>query len=311
MTPEQRSTSTGIPVRALGRTGEFVSLVGLGGWHARMTKDDREAVRLIHEAVDQGMTFLDNCWDYHDGAAEELYGKALSMDGYRDKAFLMTKVCDRDYEGAKRHLEDSLRRMRTDRIDLWQFHEMVYDNDPDWVFEHGGIRAALEAREQGKVRYIGFTGHKDPRIHVKMLGKPHDWDAAQMPIGIMDYTYRSFLHEVVPVCQEKGVGVVGMKAAGGMGQFIKGAGLSPEECYRFALSQPVSVQVVGVESDERLQQILRIARNFQPMSEQEQQDLVRRTALVAGDGRFEEYKSTKNFDGPHHREQHGFALAGA
>ena len=169
----------------------------------------------MHAAIDEGVNFFDNAWDYYDGAAEEIMGKALAMDGRRNKVFLMTKNCERDYKGSMQCLEDSLRRLRTDHLDLWQFHELVYDNDPDWVFEKGGIKAALEARKAGKVRFIGFTGHKDPRIHLKMLGKPHDWDTAQMPINIMDAQYRSFQREVVPVCLKKNVGVIGMKGLGG------------------------------------------------------------------------------------------------
>ena len=181
----QQNTGEGLPKRPLGKTGVDVSILCLGGWHiGQAGKDDGDemAIRLMHQAVDQGLTFFDNCWDYHDGYSEELMGKAIA--DRRDKVFLMTKVCNRDYEGAKANLDDSLKRLKTDHLDLWQFHEMVYDNDPDWVFEKGGIKAAIEAQQAGKVRFIGFTGHKDPSIHLKMLNKTYAWASAQMPINV-------------------------------------------------------------------------------------------------------------------------------
>ncbi len=265
----------------------------------------------MHHAVANGLTFFDNAWDYHNGYAEELMGEALAQDGYRQKVFLMTKNCERDYAGSMKNLEDSLRRLRTDRLDLWQFHEMVYDNDPDWVFEKGGIRAALEAQKAGKVRFIGFTGHKDPLIHLKMLGKPHPWDAAQMPINVMDAHYRSFQKEVVPVCLQKNVGVIGMKGlAGGYpdGRLLAKMSLSVEDCFRYCLSLPVATQVVGITTMAQLEQDLKIARHFQPMSQSERNALVARVKDEAGDGRHELFKSSKQFDGVHHRRQHGFDL---
>lgn len=303
------ASATGIPQRVLGRTGARVSILGLGGWHIGAVKDEKEAVRIMHAAMDEGVNFFDNSWDYHDGRSEEWMGKALAMDNRRGRAFLMTKNCERDYQGSMRNLEDSLRRLRTDYIDLWQFHEIIYDNDPDWVFEKGGIRAAIEARKQGKVRFIGFTGHKDPRIHLKMLAKPHDWDAAQMPINPMDAWYRSFQREVVPVCLKKKVGVIGMKGMGGaypQAILVARAGLSVAECLRYAWSQPVSVQIVGIISMEQLREAVELARNFRPMTRMEQQALLDRVREVAGDGRFEQFKSTQAFDGGHHRRQHGF-----
>jgi aryl-alcohol dehydrogenase-like predicted oxidoreductase len=301
------AADTGMPTRPLGRTGERVSIIGLGGWHIGSVKDENEAIRIMHTAIDEGLTFFDNCWDYHDGRAEEVMGKALAVDGRRKKVFLMTKDCERDYAGSMKNLEDSLRRLKTDHIDLWQFHEMVYDNDPDWVFEKGGIKAAVEARKQGKVRFIGFTGHKDPRIHLNMLSKPHDWDAAQMPINVMDPHYRSFIKEVVPVCLKKNVGVVGMKGlGGGSGRFLTHAGFTSDECLRFCLSQPVAVQITGITNMEQLKKDIALARSFKPYSEQELTQISSRVKDVASDGRHELFKSTKNFDGPHHRKQHGF-----
>ena len=306
------AAATGLPTRVLGRTGVRVSIIGLGGWHIGAVKDHSEAIRIMHACIDEGLTFFDNAWDYHDGHSEEIMGKALAMDNRRKKVFLMTKNCERDYAGSMRNLEDSLRRLKTDHLDLWQFHEMVYDNDPDWVFEKGGMKAALEARKQGKVRFIGFTGHKDPRIHLKMLAKPHQWDSAQMPVNVMDPHYRSFVNEVVPQCVAKNVGVIGMKGLGGghpQGRFLEKAGLTAEECYNFCLSQPISVQVCGINTMQQLKQDVAIGRNYKPLSPEQKKTLLSRVRDVAGDGRHELFKSTKNFDGPHHRKQHGFDLA--
>jgi uncharacterized protein len=304
------ASATGMPTRLLGRTGQRVSILALGGWHIGAIKDDAESIRLMQSAVDQGITFFDNAWDYHDGRSEELMGRALAEGGRRDKVFLMTKNCERDYEGSQRCLEDSLRRLRTDHLDLWQFHEMVYDNDPDWVFEKGGIKAAIEARKAGKVRFIGFTGHKHPNIHLKMLGKPFDWDTAQMPINVMDAHYRSFQGQVVPVCLEKKVGVIGMKGYGGSSPegIMAKSGVAIADAYRYSLSQPVSAQVVGLMTLDQLQQAVALVRAFTPMSAAEQASLRDRVRDVAGDGRYELFKSTVVFDGPHHRKQHGFAV---
>jgi uncharacterized protein len=304
------ASATGLPTRVLGRTGQRVSILCIGGWHIGAIKDDAESIRLMQAALDEGITFFDNAWDYHDGRSEELMGRALAEGGRRDKVFLMTKNCERDYDGSMKCLEDSLRRLRTDHLDLWQFHEMVYDNDPDWVFEKGGIKAAMDARKAGKVRYIGFTGHKDPRIHLKMLGKPFDWDSAQMPINVMDAHYRSFQNQVVPVCLEKKVGVIGMKGYGGSSPegIMAKSGLSVAEAYRYSLSTPVTTQVVGLMSLDHLKQAVALARSFTPMSEAERTALVARVRDMAGDGRYELFKSTVTFDGPHHRKQHGFVV---
>jgi predicted aldo/keto reductase-like oxidoreductase len=301
------ASATGLPTRVLGRTGQRVSILCIGGWHLGTVKDDAESIRLMQTALDEGITFFDNSWDYHDGRSEELMGRALAEGGRREKVFLMTKNCERDYDGSMKCLEDSLRRLKTDRVDLWQFHEMCYDNDPDWVFEKGGIKAAMDARKAGKVRFIGFTGHKDPSIHLKMLGKPFDWDASQMPINAMDAHYRSFQNQVVPVCLEKKVGVLGMKGYGGQGIIAK-AGLTAAEAYRYSLSMPVSTQVVGLTSLDQLKEAVAVARSFTPLSAAEKSALLGRVKDVAGDGRFELFKSTVTFDGAHHRKQHGFAV---
>ena len=310
----QQDDGQGLPTRPLGQTDERVSILCLGGWHIGKTvkeADEQTAISLMHRAIDNGITFFDNCWDYHDGLSEEIMGKAI--EDRRDKVFLMTKVCERDYKGALANLEDSLRRLRTDHIDLWQFHEMVYDNDPDWVFEKNGIRAAIEAQQAGKVRYNGFTGHKDPSIHLKMIRKPYEWATSQMPINVCDYHYRSFQQEVVPECLKRGIGVIGMKSLGGSvdgqnGRLVQAEVATAPECIRYALSQPVSSLVVGIRNDRDLQQAIDIGRGFQPMDEAEIQVLRQRVEAVAGDGRHELFKSSKQFDGPHHRKQHGFAL---
>jgi uncharacterized protein len=304
------ASATGVPTRVLGRTGQRVSMLCIGGWHIGSLKDDAESIRLMQAALDEGVTFFDNAWDYHDGRSEDLMGRALAEGGRRDKVFLMTKNCERDYDGSMKCLEDSLRRLRTDHVDLWQFHEMVYDNDPDWVFDKGGLKAAMDARKAGKVRFIGFTGHKDPRIHLKMLGKPFDWDTAQMPVNVMDAHYRSFQNQVIPVCLEKKVGVIGMKGYGGSSPegIMAKSGLTAAEAYRYSLSMPVSTQVVGLTSIDQLKQAVDLARAFKPMTAAEQASLRDRFKEMAGDGRYELFKSTVTFDGPHHRKQHGFVV---
>ncbi len=297
----QSDGEKGVPTRPLGRTGERIPIVGLGGYHIG-NPEEREAIRIMHEAIDEGMTFFDNSWDYHDGGSEQVMGKALATEGRRDKVFLMTKVCDRDYEGAKRHLEDSLKRLQTDRIDLWQFHEINWDVDPDWVLEKGGLRAAIEARQQGKVRYIGFTGHRNPAHHLKMLAKPFEWDTVQMPINLLDAHYRSFQQQVLPVCGKQKVSVIGMKALG--------SGLIPQRlqidasiCRRFALTLPITTLVCGIESRENLRQDLAMARSFQPVSEPEMERLLAQVATPGKGGELEPWKGT-GYGSRHHREQH-------
>ena len=316
-----QGTDAGMPRRPFGRGGDPVSIVTLGGWHsvARTALEkvhESESIRLMHAALDEGINFFDNAWDYHDGYAEEVMGRALSVDGKRNRVFLMSKNCERDYAGSLSNLEDSLRRLQTDRLDLWMFHECNYDNDPDWIFERGAMRAALEAQQAGKVRYIGFTGHKDPRIHAKMLGKPHLWDAVLMPINIMDAQYRSFLNEVVPRCREIGAAPIGMKGFGGGwpgGRILERLGhraeITPENLLRFNLSQPTVSQVVGIRDMAQLRVAIEVARNFKPMPEDEQNALLAAVHLEAGDGRYETFKSTTEHDGPHHRRQHDFAVA--
>ncbi len=307
----QKDSANGIPTRRLGRTNEQVSIVCLGGWNIGAVENKNEAIKIMHTAIGEGMTFFDNAWDYHDGGSEEIMGRALADSSKRDKVFLMTKNCERTYDGSMSNLDDSLRRMKTDRIDLWQFHEMCYDNDPDWVFDKGGLKAALEAQKAGKVRYIGFTGHKDPRIHRKMLEKPYDWATAQMPINVMDAHYRSFQREVVPVCLTKDVGVIGMKGLGGGAppKILADTDFTYEECRRFSLSLPISTLVCGIMSMKELTDAINVARNFKPLSAEETARMVVRGQAEGSDGRHELFKSSQRYDGPHHRKQHGFELA--
>jgi predicted aldo/keto reductase-like oxidoreductase len=303
-------TSEGLPTRELGKTGVRVSILALGGWHIGAVKDQDEAVKIMHAAADNGLTFFDNAWDYHDGGSEQIMGRALAQGGYRKKVFLMTKNCERDAKGTRKNLEDSLRRLRTDVIDLWQFHEINYDNDPDWVVEKGGLAEALKAQQEGKVRFLGFTGHKDPRIHLAMLGK-HAWDTVQMPINVCDYFYRSFHQQVVPEAVKRKVAPIGMKSLGGgqPGRLVAAKVCAAEEAIRYALSQDIASLVTGIDSMKVLEQNLGIARDFKKMSAEEQQALRDKVKEVAGDGRHERFKSTQFFDGPHHQKQHGLTKA--
>lgn len=300
--------AAGLPTRPLGKTGVQVSILCLGGWHIGSIKDEQEAVKIMHAAIDEGLTFFDNAWDYHDGGSETVMGKALAADGKRKKVFLMTKNCARDAKGTRQHLEDSLRRLQTDVIDLWQFHEINYDNDPDWVFEKGALDEALKAKKEGKIRFIGFTGHKSPHIHLKMLAK-HDWDTVQMPINLCDIHYRSFIKQVVPEANKRGIGCIGMKSLGGgdnhKGTFLVNKVCSVDEARHFSLSQDIATLVVGIDSMEVLKQDLATARSYKKLSAEDQARLAARVKEVAGDGRFERFKSTQVFDGPYHQKQHG------
>ncbi len=304
------NNSTGVPTRPLGKTGVNVSILGVGGWHVGFIKDQKEAIKLMHTALDEGITFFDNAWDYHDGGSEEIMGKALAEGGRRNQCFLMTKNCARDAKGTRQHLEDSLRRLKTDHIDLWQFHEVNYDNDPDWIVEQGALAEAIKAQKEGKVRFLGFTGHKSPHIHLKML-KLHKWDTVQMPINVCDYHYRSFVHEVVPEANKLGIGTIGMKSLGGgadkKGRLIVENVCTVTEARTYALSQPISTLVIGIDSMEILKQDLAMVRSFQPLSAAETTKLVTRVKDVAGDGRHERFKSTQVFDGPYHMKQHSLA----
>ena len=310
----QRNRPGGLPTRRLGRTDEQVSILALGGAHIGRagTEDEAEAIRIMHRAIDAGVNFFDNAWVYTDGYAEEVMGKALK-GSWRQKVFLMTKNSGRDDKFSRQCLDDSLRRLQTDYLDLWQFHETNYDNDPDWVFEKGGLKFAIEAQRAGKVRYIGFTGHKDPRIHNKMLNKAYEWATSQMPINVMDAHYRSFQKETVPLCLAKDVGVIGMKTLGGGPRVAKipsSTNIAAEECVRYALSQPVAAIVRGWLTMEQLEADLKVAEGFQPLDDREKAELEARARPEAGDGRHELFKSTRVFDGPVYRKMHELPLEG-
>lgn len=302
------ASATGMPTRVLGRTGVRVSILGLGGHHIGRPKDENEGIRIIHAAMDEGINFMDNAWEYLNGRAETVMGKALAMDGRRNKVFLMTKVCSREYAEAMKQIEESLRRLQTDHIDLLQFHECNYYSDPDWVFEKGAIRAAEEARKQGKIRFIGFTGHKAPAIHLAMLARPFPWDACQMPNNVMDAKFLSFRRQVMPVCAKKNVGVIGMKGCGGEGLMLTKGGLTVEECYRYCLSQPVAVQVVGLAAMDHLKEAVRIGRSFKPLTAAETESLMARVKEAQSDGRYELFKTSNRYDSAYHRRQHGFEI---
>ena len=291
--------SSDIPYRELGSTGEKVSIIGVGGYHLGNAKDDDEAVRIVRNALDSGINFLDNSWDYHDGLSENRAGKALK-DGYRNKAFVMTKLDSHSKEGATSQLNESLKRLGTDHVDLIQLHEVIRMDDPEKIFAEGGsIEAVIEAKKAGKARFIGFTGHKSPKIHLHMLevAKQHafHFDTVQMPINVLDAHFESFGHQVVPVALEQKIGVLGMKPIAS-GQAIKTKQLSAPECLRFALSMPTSVVITGCESTTDLDQALTVARTFKPMSKEEIAKLMQRTSEVAVKGEFEQYKTTHVHD---------------
>jgi aryl-alcohol dehydrogenase-like predicted oxidoreductase len=296
-----------IPKRALGKTGEKVSCIGIGGYHIGTAARKEVAVRIVHEAIDAGVNFLDNAWEYNSGRSEEWMGAAIK--GRRDKVFLMTKVCShgRDKKVALKQLDESLKRLGTDHLDLWQIHEVIYENDPDLHFAKDGAVEALDAaKKSGKVRFVGFTGHKHPDIHLKMLSHDYPFDTVQMPLNCFDATYRSFERRVVPVALKKGIAVLGMKSLGGDAQPVLHGVITAEEGLRYAMSLPVAVTISGIESVEILRQNLAIARNFKPMAPEEMDTLRKRCAAAAADGHLELYKSTKRYDGDEGRHEHGF-----
>lgn len=295
------STAHGdMPYRLLGRTGERVSAIGLGGWHLGFESlTEAQSIRIIREAVDRGINFLDNSWDYNEGASEIRMGKAL-RDGYRNKVFLMTKIDGRSKAEASKQLDESLRRFGTDTIDLVQHHEVIRYEDPHRIFDAEGASAALvDARQAGKLRYIGFTGHKDPRIHLHMLevAREHGFtfDAVQMPLNVLDAHYRSFERLVVPELVKENIGILGMKSLGN-GVILKSGTVSAVECLQYALSLPTSVVITGVESMERLEQALHAAHTFRPLSDTERSHLLAKTATAASRGEFELFKTTSIFD---------------
>lgn len=293
--------SSEVPMRELGRTGEKVSCIGLGGSHIGKVKDEQESIRIMRSAIDRGLTFMDNSWDYNDGdgASETRMGKAL-RDGYREKVFLMTKVDGRSKDLAAKQLDESLRRLQTDHLDLLQLHEVIRMEDPDRAFAEGGaIEALKEARQAGKCRFIGFTGHKDPFIHLRMLDAAarHDFrfDAVQMPLNVMDAHFRSFQHQVLPELVKQGIGVLGMKSMGS-GVILKSKVVKPIECLHYALNLPTSVVITGIDSMKILDQAIDAARTFKPMTEEQVASLLARTADAAREGKFELFKTATKFD---------------
>jgi uncharacterized protein len=291
-----------IPYRTLGRTGEKVSLVGIGGYHlGKPGLDAQESIHIVHQAIDEGINFLDNCWDYNGGESEIRLGRALRVGGYREKAFLMTKIDGRDKVTAANQINESLKRLQSDHIDLLQFHEVIRDSDPDRIFATGGaLEAVVQAQKAGKVRYIGFTGHKSPDVHLKMLSTASahgfTFDAVQMPLNVMDHHFNSFEAKVLPVLRHQNIGVLGMKPMGDP-FILQSKTVSAIECLHYSMNLPTSVVITGCDSRTILQQALDAARSFRPMDEKDVASLLARTAKAAHSGEFELYKTSHHFDG--------------
>ena len=303
-----------IPLRTFGASTAKISALGLGGHHLGDAEDESTAIQIVHEAIDGGITFFDNCWEYNRGKSENWMGKG--MKGRRDQVFLMTKVCThgRDAALATQMLEESLRRLRTDHLDLWQIHGVTFDNDPDLFIRPGGAAEALtKAKQAGKVRYVGFTGHKAPEIHLKMLATGFPFDAVQMPLNAFDASFHSFERLVLPELNKRNIAALGMKPFTGKGDPLKkgllGLGvLTAEEALRYAMSLPVTTTITGMEKLEVLHQNLQIAQNFQPMTPEEMEALRQRCSAYAADGRYEHYKVSLQFDNPEARWAHGFPI---
>ncbi|MFA5058077.1 MAG: aldo/keto reductase [Opitutaceae bacterium] len=286
--------------RPLGRTGEEVSLIGLGGHHIGRQKEEKDSIEIIRAAIDAGINFMDNCWDYHDGGSEIRMGKAL-RDGYRKKVFLMTKIDGRTKKAAAEQIDQCLRRLQTDVIDLLQHHEVIRLEDPDRIFAEGGAQeAVLAAQKAGKVRFIGFTGHKDPLVHLRMLEVAKEngfrFDAVQMPLNVMDAHFRSFEHHVLPVLVKEGIGVLGMKAMGDS-LILASKTATPIECLLYAMNLPTSTVITGIDSLAILKQDLDVVKTFRPLTQAQVADLLARTAQAASRGKYEGFKTTNGFDG--------------
>ncbi len=291
-----------IPYRMLGSTGEKVSIIGIGGYHLGAQPSENESIRIVRTAIDNGINFLDNCWDYHEGVSEIRMGKALK-DGYRQKAFLMTKIDGRDKKTATDQLDESLKRLQTDIIDLVQIHEIIRMSDPERVFaSSGAIEALSSAKQAGKIRYIGFTGHKHPDIHLKMLETGFSYgfpfDTVQLPLNPMDAHYESFEKKVLPVLVKHKIGVLGMKPLGA-GRLLQSKTVNAADFLRYAMSLPVSVVITGCDSLDVLEQALNVARDFRPLGEDQIAAILAKTSEAAKGGRFELYKTTHNHDGTH------------
>jgi len=295
-----------LPHRTLGRTGEKISAIGLGGYHIGIPKEEQESIRIMRGAIDQGITFMDNCWDYHEGASEIRMGKAL-RDGYRAKVFLMTKIDGRTKAAAARQIDECLQRLQTDRVDLMQLHEIIRMEDPDRCFAVGGAMEALaQAKQAGKIRYIGFTGHKDPLVHLRMLevaaAHKFRFDAVQMPLNVLDAHFRSFEHQVLPILVKEQIGVLGMKPLAS-GLVLQTKTASAIECLHYAMSLPTSTVITGIDRMGLLDQALEAARTFKPMSKGAISALLARTSEAAATGKYEPFKTTAGFDGTAHHPQ--------
>src|SRR5258705_8275809 len=298
--PAQRPEAPDMIYRELGTTRERVSVIGMGGYHLGKQKDSSQSIQLMHAGNDRGITFLDNCWDYNDGISEVRMGQAL-RNGYRQKVFLMTKMDGRTAVEYNKQLEQSLGRLQTDMIDLVQFHEIIRLEDPDRIFAPGGaIEAAIAARQAGKIRYIGFTGHKDPLVHLRMLetAQKHNFhfDTVQMPINVMDAHFRSFEKEVMPVALKQGIGILAMKTFGDP-YILKSNTVQPIEALHYGLTLPVSVIITGIDNTQVLDQAFEAARTFKPLGQAQMNSLLARTATAASDGKFELFKTTSHYDG--------------
>lgn len=288
-----------VAYRQLGSTGEKVSMIGLGGAHIGTQADEKESIAIIWTAIDNGINFMDNCWDYNDGRSEIRMGKAL-RDGYRRKAFLMTKVDGRDKKTAQKQIDESLKRLQTDVIDLLQFHEVIRMSDPDRIFAPGGAMEAFQdARKAGKIRYIGFTGHKDPDIHLKMLRVASDngfrFDTVQMPLNVMDAHYNSFEKKVLPTLLDQKIGILAMKPIGAQ-IILNSRSVTAKECLVYTLSLPVSVVITGCDSLPILEQALEVAKTFKPLTDKERSALLAKTKRDSSEGKYEMYKTSNIFD---------------
>jgi len=295
-----RGQSIDMPKRPLGKTGEMVSVIGVGGAHIGRASSPEVGTKVIRYAVDNGITFMDNCWDYVDGEAERRMGNAL-RDGYRQKVFLMTKFDGRTKESCAKQIDESLQRLQTDHIDLMQYHENIRMEDPDRFFAQGGpLEALLEAKKAGKIRFIGFTGHKDPIVHLRMIEMARQnnfhFDTVQMPLNPMDYHFRSFTHQVAPEAVKDGIAVLAMKTMGS-GILLQSKTVTPIECLHYAMNLPTSVVITGMDSTERVDQALEAARTFKPMNKQQVEALVSKTKDAAAKGQYELYKTSPRFDG--------------
>lgn len=304
------SGSGQIPLRPFGRHQDVkISALGMGGHHLGDMKEAEECIRLIHAAVDAGITFYDNCWEYYNGKTENWLGRGLK--GRREKVFLMTKVCThgRDASLAMQMLEQSLARLQTDHLDLWQIHGVGFDNDPELAYRKGGVLEALdEAKKQGKVRFVGFTGHKDPAVHLKMIEMGYPFDSVQMPLNPFDANFLSFEKQVLPEASKRGIAVLGMKSMSGSGDAISAGVLTAHEALRYAMSLPVATTISGMDSMDVLRQNLEVAHHFKPMSAQEMDELRTRCLNPSGDGRFELYKVSLRYDNPQARLPHHFPI---